>query len=173
MDFEPKDYYEAAQERLSQAEALFNLCSECRKGLRGERYAAVVYLAGTAVECMLRAYRLKVDSQFDERHFLAELFVASGLDSRLEDRLNDQGEKPQKINDQLTKLKASVDEVAGMWRNNYRYASEKRLFRDYLKRQVIPKKGNKGEKAKILQQKAKVLLRHARVIIDAGEKAWT
>ncbi len=81
MDFEPKHYYEAAQERLFQAETLFNLCPECRKNLRGERYAVVVYLAGVAVESMFRAYKLKVVSQFDEKHSLDRLFVASRFSS--------------------------------------------------------------------------------------------
>lgn len=173
MEFKPRDYHEAAQERLSQAELLFDVPSEGVKDRRGDRYVVVVYLAGVAVECMLRAYRLKENKQFDSRHQLAELFVESKLDTRLEEWLNNQGVEPRIVNDQLTKLKAAADEVAELWRNEYRYASERLLFRDFLRRGIIPKKGVKGSKAQVLRQRAKTLLRYARVVVEAGVKAWT
>lgn len=108
MEFKPRDYYEAAHERLSQAELLFDVSPEGVKDRRGDRYVVVVYLAGVAVECMLRAYRLKESKQFDSRHQLAELFVESKLDARLEACLNNQGVEPRIVEDQLTKLKAVV-----------------------------------------------------------------
>ena len=160
-------------ERLSQTEALFNLCRIAGRACEASGTLSLCIWRVRQSNACYGAYRLKIDSQFDERHFLAGLFVASGLDSLLEDRLNDQGEEPQKINDQLTRLRAAVEEVTELWRNNYRYASENRLFQDYLKRKVIPKRGNKGAKAQILRQKAKLLFQHARAIVEAGEKAWT
>ncbi len=52
---EPKDYYEAARERLDQARFLFDVPQEdAERALHDKRYALVVYAAGVAVEAMLR-----------------------------------------------------------------------------------------------------------------------
>lgn len=173
MEIRPKDYYEAAHERLSQAERLFDLSSEYLKNRQGERYAVIVYLASVAVECMLRAYRLKESKQFDSRHKLADLFLESKMRVRLEEWLNHKGEEAGIVNEQLRELKAAVNEADRLWRNDYRYASEKLLFQDFLKRGIIAGKGTKGSKAQILRQHAKRLLGRARLVIEAGAKAWT
>lgn len=173
MDFEPKDYYEAAQERLSQAELLFDLPPECRGNFSGGVYALAVYLAGVAVESMLRAYRLKVDKRFDSRHDLDKWFVASELDKRLEDCLHRQQKSPQEVDRRVTELQAAVGEVANVWRNDHRFASEKLVARDFWKRKIIPSKGGKGEKPQVLRPRVKRLLKNARVVINAGVEAWT
>lgn len=173
MDFEPRDYYEAAQERLSQAELLFDLPSECRRSLQGDLYALIVYLAGVAVESMLRAYRLKVDRRFDSRHDLDRWFVASKLDNHLEDHLNRQQKSPQEVDRRVMELRAAVGEVADVWRNDHRFASEKLVARDFWERKIIPHKGSKGPKSQVLRSRVKILLRNATVVINAGVEAWT
>ena len=175
MDFKAKDYYEAGRERLAQAELLFTLPDEHCKGLEGRRYALVVYTAGLAVECMLRAYRLKGNSQFDSRHRLAELFVESGLDTHVEAHLVARGHDADSevVIGRLTRLRAAVDVAAGVWRNSHRFASDAMLCRDLLARRILSKKDNKGPKAKVLQRQAHRLLLSAKVVIKAGEDAWT
>ncbi|HTU90755.1 MAG TPA: hypothetical protein VMF69_11820 [Gemmataceae bacterium] len=173
MDFEPRDYYEVAQERLSQAELLFDLPSERRGNFQGDPYALVVYLSGVAVESMLRAYRLKVDRRFDSRHDLARWFVASKLDNRLEEHLNRQQKAPQEIDSRIMELRSAVGEVSDVWRNDHRFASEKLIARDFWERKIIPRKGSKGRKPQVLRSMVRMLLKNARVVINAGVEAWT
>lgn len=66
-----------------------------------------------------------------------------------------------------------MDVVAGVWRNSHRFASDAMPCRNLLTRKVILKKGNKGPKAKVLQRQAHRLLLSAKVVIKAGEDAWT
>lgn len=173
MDFEPRDYYEAAQERLSQAELLFDLPPEYRRNFQSELYALIVYLAGVAVESMLRAYRLKVDRRFDSRHDLARWFVASKLDNRLEDHLNRQQKAPQETERRIMELRSAVGEVSDVWRNDHRFASEKLVARDFWERRIIPRKGSKGPKPQVLRAMVRTLLKNARVVVNAGVEAWT
>ncbi len=175
MEFKAKDYYDAATERLAEAELLFRLADEYWKSVAGRRYALVVYTAGLAVECMLRAYRLKRSSHFDSRHRLSELFVESGLDTSLEDRLGKRGHDPDSeiVVQRLTRLRAAVDDAAGIWRNHYRFASDAALCSDLLGRRIIRKQENKGSKTKVLHKQDHRLLLSARVVLKAGEDAWT
>jgi hypothetical protein len=53
--FDPEDLKEAALERINTARRLFDA-----SGRDGSDLSACIYVAGVAVECMLRAYRLKV-----------------------------------------------------------------------------------------------------------------
>jgi hypothetical protein len=175
MDIKAKDYYEAACDRIDQAEVLYSLAVEHCQGLENRRYAWVVYGAGLAVECMLRAYVRKATNQFDSRHNLSKLFVESRLDNRLEDHLGKQGYDIASavVVERLTRLGAAVGVVAGMWRNSYRYASEGKLCKDLLDRKVIQARDNKGTKAQVLRKQAHLLLLGARTIIRAGKEAWT
>jgi len=173
MDFEPRDYYEVAQERLSQAELLFDLPPECRGDFQGDLYSLAVYLAGVAVESMLRAYRLKVDKRFDSRHDLDRWFVASKLDNHLEDHLNQQQKPPQEVDRRVTELRAALGEVADVWRNEHRFASEKLIARDFWERRIIPRKGSKGPKPQVLRSRVRMLLKNAKIVISAGVESWT
>jgi HEPN domain-containing protein len=83
MDFQPKDYYEAASDRMDQADLLYSLDTEYCQGLEDRRYALVVYSAGLAVECMLRAYIRRMTNKVNSRHDLSRLFVESRLDTRV------------------------------------------------------------------------------------------
>jgi hypothetical protein len=70
MRFRAEHYYEAALQRIEQATILFEA---------GTSYALAMYVAGLAVECKLRAFKLRRDSTFDERHDLLLLFRTSGM----------------------------------------------------------------------------------------------
>ncbi len=170
---EPKDYYEAARERLDQARFLFDVPQEdAERALHDKRYALVVYAAGVAVEAMLRAYRLKIDDAFDGRHHLQTLFAESGLELRLLEHLEDQGVDPAVVAERLRELRAAVDNVAAIWRNVYRYASDRALVKDLIERKRIARSQNKGDKAALLRAQARMLLQAATIVIDAGEEAW-
>ena len=63
------DYRWASLERIRAAEQLHG----------DAMYSSAIYFAGVAVECILRAYRVRIDPAFDSRHDLADLLKASGL----------------------------------------------------------------------------------------------
>jgi hypothetical protein len=175
MDFQAKDYYEAACDRIDQADLLYSLAIEHCQGFEDRRYTWVIYAAGLAVECMLRAYVRKATNQFDSRHNLSKLFVESRLDTRLEEQLGRKGYDIASavVVERLTRLGTAVGVVASMWRNSYRYASDGMLCRDFLDRKVVQARDNKGTKAQVLRKQARLLLRGARTIISAGKEAWT
>lgn len=175
MDFQPKDYYEAASDRMGQADLLYSLPSEHCQGLEDRRYAWIVYSAGLAVECMLRAYLRRVTNKLSSRHDLSRLFVESRLDTRVVEHLGRQGHHAGSsvVVERLTRLYAAAGVVARMWRNTYRFASDGVLLRDYLDRKVVRARYNKGAKAQVLRKQAHLLLLAARTIIKAGKEAWT
>ena len=70
MNFPSEHYIEAATERMRQAIYLYN---------EGGSFALAIYTGGVAVECLLRAFKLRQDSEFYERHDLVRLFSASGM----------------------------------------------------------------------------------------------
>jgi len=75
--------------------------------------------------------------------------------------------------ERLTRLYAAVGVVARIWRNNYRFASDGVLIRDFLDRKIVRARDNKGAKAQVLRKQAHLLLLGARTIIKAGKEAWT
>lgn len=171
---EPKDYYEAARERLDQARFLFDVPQEeADRALGDKRYALVVYAAGVAVEALLRAYRLKVDDTFDGRHNLDTLFGESGLDAGLREHLEGRGADPAVVTERLRELRTAVGSVYLTWRNVYRYASDRALVKDLIERKRIPRSQNKGDKAALLRAQARILIEAATVVIAAGEEAWS
>jgi hypothetical protein len=160
MDFQPKDYYEAASDRMDQADLLYSLAAEYCQGL---------------VECMLRAYVRRVTNQFSSRHDLSRLFVESRLDTRVVEHLEKQGHDAGSpvVVERLTRLYAAAGVVARIWRNNYRFASDGALIRDFLDRKIIRGRDNKGAKAQVLRKQTHLLLLGAKTVIKAGKAAWT
>ena len=71
MNLTADDYRWAALDRIRAAEVLH----------AAGKYGSAIYLAGVAVESMLRAYRVRVDPEFDARHDLRQLLTASGLEN--------------------------------------------------------------------------------------------
>jgi hypothetical protein len=173
IEFEPKDYYEAARERYFQSRFLLSRPQdEAERNLDDKRYALVVYIAGVAVEAVFRAYRLLVTDAFEGRHNLETLFVASNLDQQLRAKLESKKLKPDLVEERLTELAAAVYLVALIWRNDQRYASDRVLVKDLVKRKIITRKENKGDKAALLRAQATKVVDAAEVVIRAGEEAW-
>lgn len=96
------DCFRAAQERMTQASLL----------RRAEHFALAMYVAGAAVECMLRAFH-PTDSEFDEKHDIALVFKGCDFD-----RLGDVARK---------RLRGPVQTVHLLWQNRFRFFSEDRL----------------------------------------------
>jgi HEPN domain-containing protein len=60
MKFNPDHYLEASANRIEIARRLHNI----------GHYSAAVYFAGVSVECLLRAYIVRENPEFDQRHDL-------------------------------------------------------------------------------------------------------
>lgn len=117
MRLDSEHYYQAALERIRQARALYE---------RGDSYALSMYVAGVAVECLLRAFNLRKDVVVDERHDLLHLLNNCGImdvihQSSIEKRLSD---RPQQ---DAMRMKYTVSQVAVLWANDFRYAANDRL----------------------------------------------
>lgn len=121
MQFPPEHYFDASQERLTDAARLHS------EG----RFVASVYMSGVAVECMLRAYRTRDDPEFDSRHDLKSLMTASGIMDFIKDH-------------ERRQFAAHLGTVWQLWRNSLRYAEQSRF--DKSIRPLEPKR--KGSPAK-------------------------
>ena len=144
MHFRADHYLEAARERVFSAFCLYD----------SSRYAAAIHFAGVAVECLLRAYRMRKTGTFDERHDLAELMKSSSIASFIPNKLNQE-------------FGAALTTVWRRWKNNYRYASMSRLsteLRDLGLFATI-----KGDP---LKENARITLSAAQKLINAGVLSW-
>src|SRR5436190_19593460 len=68
----PEHYYKVSLERRRQAWSLY-------REEEGASFALAMYVAGVAVESMLRAFKLFYEPTFDEKHDLMKLFKASRM----------------------------------------------------------------------------------------------
>ncbi|MCI0378151.1 MAG: hypothetical protein L0215_11130 [Gemmataceae bacterium] len=159
MDFREKDYFEAATERMSQARLLYH---------QGQCYALAMYCAGLAVECMLRAYRWREHATFEGRHVLLKLLKDSGLLGVYDMATRDQGLGEHEVLRQSASLQAAVGDVAVLWHNNLRFASERRL-----KAFLVSIKRHQGKKGDPCKANALDLVNAAQKIIDRGVLLWT
>lgn len=159
MDFTADHYFDASVERMSQAQHLY------REGK--DFYALAMYVAGLAVECLLRAYIVKQKREFQSRHDLLLLFKESCILDLAPDVLKAKGLTDKQIEAHQKVLWSSVNDVFILWRNNYRFASEARLL-VLLKRMKLYQRA----KGNLLKAKAHDLLKAAEQFIDKGVLQW-
>jgi HEPN domain-containing protein len=158
MDFRDKDYFHVAAERMRQSRILYN---------EGQSYALAMYSAGLAVECMLRAYRWRKESSFEGRHAILKLLKDSGLLTVSDQAMRRKGYNEIDVTRVSAELRAAVNDVAILWTNNLRFASEARLraFLVSIDRHL----GKKGDPCKA---NALDLVNAAQKIIDRGTLLW-
>jgi hypothetical protein len=159
MEFTADHYFRAGVERMSQAQHLYR---------EGEGfYALAMYAAGLAVECVLRAYIVRQNREFESHHDLLLLFRESGILDVDTDGLKAKGLTNEQILGHQKDLWLSVNDVFILWRNNYRFASEARLLAHLKKMKLY-----KGVKGSVLKAKAYDLLKAAQRFIDKGVLQW-
>jgi len=114
-------------------------------------YAVSHYLAGVAIECMLRAYRWAIDPSWHERHDLRELMRASGVLQRL---------SPVKQG----VVRDCLNEVALRWSVSHRYVPQDRL-KAYLVRILLL------QSSRVLQDNSEYMLALAdRIIVECDKR---
>jgi hypothetical protein len=155
---QPEHYYIAAIERMNQAWEIYR---------GGAGYALAMYVAGLAVECMLRAHKMRKDTTFDERHDLKRLFQASGMLDADPAILQEKGLSEAGARRHFRELQASMVDVYDLWTNDYRFASETRL-RAHLKFRKL----DRGIKGDFVKARARKLLESAQRLIDKGIFQW-
>lgn len=141
-DNEAEIYREAAQEHSVLANELHDT----------GHYVMAHYVAGLAVECILRAYRYRISSIFDARHSLEALYAAADFGSVV----------PL---DQEAAVETALAEVVRRWSNSHRFRSEQSL-REYLK------KASLGRTGKYVRESSRRIVNAAIVIVDQGELHW-
>ena len=136
-------YLAAAEERLSEAGALF----------RQEHYVMAAYVSGVAVEALLLAYQMREGAAHDAKHSLA--------------RLAENGKFWEGMTrKQREAIAAALGEVMTRWRNNHRYRSE-RAFLDYLVRERL------FVSEDIVRSNTGVLIESAYRVIETGVARWS
>jgi hypothetical protein len=118
------------------------------------RHVLSHYVAGLAVECLFRAYRFRLDPEFDARHDLRELYRASEFDTIIPD-----GVKPE--------VSAALGEVVSRWNNDFRFRSEASL-RNYLRKAGL----NHGVRGDFVKESSRRIVEAALVIVNLGVSQW-
>ena len=144
MRINSDQYMDASLERIETARRLF----EARD------YVSAIYLAGLAVECMLRAYRTREEAEFDSRHDLQDLFKKSTILEFV----------PQGATREFGE---HFGQVWSRWKNDYRFASKERL-----KVQFKRLKLDRGIKGDYLKENCRIVIDSAFAIITVGGQHW-
>jgi len=144
MTFGPEVYRTAAEEHLTASHELY----------KSGRYVLAHYVAGLAVECMLRAYRRRPESTFYERHDLWEL----ARHARFLDVV------PAKSTASIT---AALGEVVTRWQNQHRFRSEHSL-RSYL----LDRKLHLRIKGDFVKESARRIVNAASDLVTLGAMQW-
>jgi len=118
------------------------------------RFVDAIYLAGVAVECVLRAFASEETDEFDARHDLSRLVKAATIERFV-------GEKQRQT------ISAALGEVWARWKNNYRYVADARL-RSEIKRLQL----DRGIKGDALKENARVAIENAFTIVNKGTFQW-
>lgn len=148
MAIRSNDYRRAALARLSDARCLY----------QGDHWSGAVYLAGRAVEAILRALILKKSDRIDSGHDLKHHLKSA---RRLGMLTDDEARGGGRINDHM-------NELAIIWQNNRRYADDDKLL------SVIKHGGlYRQSKGDPLKACAFQVLESSEALVSRGDKAWS
>ena len=159
MDFQADQYYEVSLQRMRQAKKVYH---------EGDSYALAMYLAGLAVESMLRAFRWIKDPSFEGRHDLSDLLKASKLFEIDSDYMRLKGAKEEAIQRSRRNIRIAMNDIVLLWQNNLRFASESTLKAHLIKLRKV--QGIKGDP---LKKNALDLIEAAQTVVDRGNMRWT
>jgi hypothetical protein len=112
------------------------------------------YVAGLAVECMLRAYRLKVDPKFDARHDIDKLYRLA----RFADVVP---------TSEVEEVGAALGDVIALWSNENRFLSHTALRRRWTKRKLYD-----GIRGDFVKERVRRLVNAANKIVATGAARW-
>ena len=158
MKFDADQYFRAATERMKQARLLYRQRdSDC--------YALAMYMAGVAVECLLRAFKNLHTDDLDERHDLQQLFRGSKMLDSNEKFMTDR-HLSDRVLRSAQEIRACMNEICVLWANDYRYASESRLKSELASRRL------RGMKGDVLKASANRLVNAGERLVEQGAIIW-
>ncbi len=149
MKFSGEVYITAAREHMDAAVNLYGEQTEQRN------HALAHYLAGLAVECILRAYLSRITNDFDRVHNLYHLYKASRFYDVVPDK-------------RAETVSVALSEMASQWNSNHRFGSEAAL-RAHLKSLEL----DRGIKGDFLKERANRIINAAFEIVNVGVLRWT
>ena len=138
-------YRSAAAERMASAIELYEK----------RRFVEANYLAGLAVECVLRGYRVRMDPKFDARHDVDRLYKLA--------RFGDIVPRHE-----VQQVGGAIGDVVALWSNDHRYLSEAALRKRWVKRGLF-----RGIRGDFLKERTRQLLNSAQKIVNIGVVRWT
>jgi hypothetical protein len=119
-----------------------------------EHYVLALYISGVAVECMFRAFRARINPEFDARHDLFAMARAARFASIVSSQ-------------QLRPYAAALSAVAVRWSNNHRYRSDSAI-RKWLKRASL----DRGIAGDYLKENARRAISAAGFVVSLGVAQW-
>jgi hypothetical protein len=137
-------YYDAAVEHVTVAEELYE----------SGRFVLASYVAGLATECMLRAFRHRIDPEFDARHDIDRLYKLAKFADVVPSTSAD-------------KLGAALETVIRLWSNDHRFLGAEALRRRWLKQKM-----HVGVKGDFLKERTRQLVNAADTIVTMGAARW-
>jgi len=137
-------YIRAAEERVRQAQEL----------VRPDQCALAHYVAGVAVECVIRAFRVRAKAEFDAKHNLRNLVKQSEFYDFM----------PPAVTAQVA---ASVFEVERRWDNLHRYRDV-----SSLRRWLVERKLHVGVKGDVVRHSRDAIVEAALDIVTKGVVRW-
>jgi hypothetical protein len=137
-------YRDAAGERIIAAGQLYE----------AGQYVEANYLAGLAVECILRAYRMMIDPEFDSRHDIAGLYKLAKFSNIVPP--ND-----------IEAVSAAIGDVSALWSNDHRFLSKIALRKRWVKQNLF-----RGIKGDFVKEQTRQLLNSSLYIVNTGVEKW-
>ena len=122
-------------------------------------YVLSHYLAGLSVECILRAYRSRLDTTFSGRHDLRKLY----REARFSEILPSSPLVAEKY-------MAALDHVSTFWSNTYRYCSRDRLHSHLKKLKIYLTIKSRGDD--LLKASSRKMLEDSSLIVSLGASKW-
>jgi HEPN domain-containing protein len=144
MRIEAADYIDTAQERLNNANLLYEAA----------QYSFALYAAGVAVESLLRAYIVRLDPILEAAHNLPMLLRASDLRNLVTPN------EDQRIYE-------AVSALSRRWKNDLRYTSNKRM-----RRRLKKQKMDRGIQGDFLKENCRIAIDMAATILRIGVAKW-
>jgi HEPN domain-containing protein len=138
------DYREASASKIATARQLHRM----------GRYSAAIYFSGVSIECLLRAFIVRKNPEFDSRHDLSDLYKKS----QLQDIIHPKNHR---------EAGAWLGDIWTRWKNNYRYVSDDRLKVQFRRLRL-----NRGIKGDFLKENSNIAVNSALNLWTLGERRW-
>ena len=145
MKLTADEYYQAALDHIDEARLLYD----------ENRYVLAHYVAGLAVECMLRAYAVRNGEPFEGRHNLSKWLELARFDEVI-------------ATSRREIVSSSYNVVVTQWNSTQRYYSDG-FLRAYFRNAHL----NRGIKGDAVKELTRRIAEAAFDVLNEGKVRWT